>query len=114
MTKKQQIQQLEAKVKELQKEHFDTLAELNKAKEAWRKEQENSKYWKELWEKQINENCDNKQRQETLNYIACSLANGLIIAKAINPDRPQLQVFNLSEYCVKLAKEIMEQAEKNT
>lgn len=114
MTKKQQIQQLEAKVKELQKEHFDTLAELNKAKEAWRKEQENSKYWKELWEKQINENCDNKQRQETLNYIACSLANGLIIAKAINPDRPQLQGFNLSEYCVKLAKEIMEYAEKNT
>ena len=40
MTKKQQIQQLEAKVKELQKEHFDTLAELNNAKESWRKEQE--------------------------------------------------------------------------
>ena len=114
MNKKDQIKKLQSDIETIYKDNARLSERLAKTNEMLEKEKENSKYWKELWEKQINENCDNKQRQETLNYIACSLANGLIIAKAINPDRPQLQVFNLSEYCVKLAKEIMEQAEKNT
>ena len=114
MNKKDQIKKLQSDIEIIYKDNARLSERLAETNEMLEKEKENSKYWKEQWEKQLSENCDNKQRQETLNYIACSLANGLIIAKAINPDRPQLQGFNLSEYCVKLAKEIMEQAEKNT
>lgn len=85
MNKKAQIKELEDKYERLKKEHFDTLEELNKAKEAYRKERESSTYWKDQWEKQLHVNCVKRQREDMLNNIACCLANAYIIAKAVNP-----------------------------
>ena len=119
MNKKAQIEELEAKYETLKKEHFDTLEKLNKEKENLRVEKETSAYYKDLWEKQLNENCDKRQREDMLNNIACCLANAYIIAKAVNPQTnvrydtdTMTENTILASVCAETAKAIMERVSK--
>lgn len=119
MTKLQKIEELQSRIRELQKEQFSTLEELNKVKESLRAEKETSAYYKGLWEKQLNENCDKRQREDMLNNIACCLANAYIIAKAINPQTnvrydtdTMTENAILASVCAETAKAIMERISK--
>lgn len=119
MNKKTQIKELEAKYETLKKEHFDTLEELNKVKEDYRKERESSDYWKDQWEKQLHENCDRQRQEDWLNNIACMLANAYIIAKAVNPQTnvrfdsdTMIENNILASVCVETAKSIMKRTSK--
>lgn len=112
MTKKQKIQQLEAQI-------GDILKELRQANECLRKEKETSAYYKDLWEKQLNENCDKRQREDMLNNITCCLANAYIIAKAVNPQtnvRYDTDTMTdntiLASVCAETAKAIMQRVSK--
>ena len=119
MTKLQKIEELQSRIRELQKEQFSTLEELNKVKESLRVEKETSAYYKGLWEKQLNENCDRQRQEDWLNNIACMLANGIIIAKAINPNAdPKANIFTpddqnaLAAVCIDTAKAVMKAAKE--
>lgn len=119
MTKLQKIEELQSRIRELQKEQFSTLEELNKVKESLRAEKETSAYYKDLWEKQLDKNCDRQRQEDWLNNIACMLANGIIIAKAINPNAdPKANIGTpddqnaLAAVCIDTAKAIVEAAKK--
>ena len=119
MTKLQKIEELQSRIRELQKEQFSTLEELNKVKESLRAEKETSAYYKDLWQKQLDKNCDRQRQEDWLNNIACMLANGIIIAKAINPNAdPKANIGTpddqnaLAAVCIDTAKAIVEAAKK--
>lgn len=119
MTKLQMIEELQSRIRVLQEEQSSTLEELNKAKESLRAEKETSAYYKGLWEKQLDENCDRNRQEDWLNNIACMLANGIIIAKAINPNAdPKANIGTLDDQnalaavCIDTAKAIFKAAKK--
>ncbi len=119
MTKLQMIEELQSRIRVLQEEQSSTLEELNKVKESLRAEKETSAYYKGLWEKQLNDNCDRQRQEDWLNNIACMLANGIIIAKAINPNAdPKANIGTpedqnaLAAVCIDTAKAIVKAAKE--
>lgn len=118
-TKKQQIKELQEELKRVKDAYDGMYKETNTLIESLRKEKETSAYYKDLWEKQLNENCDKKQREDMLNNIACCLANAYIIAKAVNPQTnvrydtdTMTENAILASVCAETAKAIMERVLK--
>lgn len=118
-TKKQQIKELQEELKRVNDAYDSMYRETNTLIERLRKEGETSQYYKDLWEKQLNENCDKRQREDMLNNIACCLANAYIIAKAVNPQTnvrydtdTMTENTILASVCAETAKAIMNRVSK--